>query len=449
MEGDAIGPSLGWVGSPAVRHARARHAHLALRAEVSAWFAEYAARPADELRRQGPQLGVIDAMLRRSLERIGHELEAMQLDAAAFARCAALEVQLGVIERYWRFYRERLEQRDDPSRRRLLAAADEVVWSCFTSLGGVEPAGVPLPYVEPTSSPIAMPRTSVPPGLRTSDKVLADLLGRLPIPLIAFPASLIGSPWWLALLAHEVGHHIQYDLEPNQALVGKTGDAIAAAAEEAAGRWTPWRFELFADACSVVAIGTAAIRAIAELEWGPLAAMCQDRAAYPPAIVRLATMCAFASELGLSPPALDVERWRAELAAGPARPQLDRDLALVPAVARALAGLPVGGQPLRARADAEALGEVGLGAIRDRLAGGAVAVKRGRRAARLVAAAAFELHQQLPADGQAALAETMLALVEATRDGQTRAAQDPAGVIEHCIAVFDGRLSDLQPDGDA
>ena len=440
---------MGWVGSPVVRHARSRQAHLALRAEVEAWFAEYTTRTADELRRQGHQLGVIDTMLRRSLDRIGHELDAMQLDDTAFARCSALEVQLGVIERYWKFYRERLEQRDDPSRHRLLAAADEIVWSCFTSLGGVDPTSVPLPYVEPTSSPIATPRTNVPPGLRTSDKVLADLLGRLPIPLIAFPASLIGSPWWLALLAHEVGHHIQYDLEPNQALVGKTGDAIAAVTQEAAGRWTPWRFELFADACSVVAIGTAAIGAIAELEWGPLAAMCQDRAAYPPAIVRLATMCAFASELGLSPPALGEERWRAELAAGPARPQLDHDLALAPAVARALAGLPVGGQPLRARVDAEAFGEGGLGAIRDRLAGGAVAVRRSRRAARLVAAAAFELHQQMPAGGQAALAETMLALVEATCDGQTRTAPDPAGVIEHCVAVFDRRLSDLQPDGDA
>ncbi|HWU85726.1 MAG TPA: hypothetical protein VN253_00520, partial [Kofleriaceae bacterium] len=283
---------MAWVNSPVVRHARSNRAYLAVRADVEAWFADRKARTADELRRQGNQLGVIDAVLRRSLDRIGGELEATPLDDTAFARCAALEVQLGVVERYWRFYRERLEQRDDPSRSRLLAAADEVVWSCFTSLGGVEPASVPLPYVEPTSSPIATPRTSVPPGLRTSDKMLAELIGRLPIPLIAFPASLIGGPWWLALLAHEVGHHIQYDLEPNQALVGRTGDVIAAAAEEAAGRWIPWRFELFADACSVVAIGTAAICAIAELEWGPLAAMCVDRAAYPPAVVRLATMCA-------------------------------------------------------------------------------------------------------------------------------------------------------------
>jgi hypothetical protein len=441
---------MGWTASPAVRHARSRHAYLALAAELEAWFGERTTRTADELRRQGHQLGVIAAMLRRSLERIGHELEAVPLDDTAFARCSALDVQLGVIERYWRFYRERLEQRDDPARRRLLAAADEIVWSCFTSLGGVEPASVPLPYVEPTSSPIATPRTAVPPGLRTSDKVLADLLGRLPIPLIAFPTGLAGSPWWLALLAHEVGHHIQYDLEPNQALVGKTGDALAAAAQEATGRWTPWRFELFADACSVVAIGTAAIHAIAELEWGPLAAMSQDRAAYPPAIVRLATMCAFAGELGLSPPELGVERWRAELAAaGPVRPQLDDDLARVPAVAQALADLAVGGHPLRARLDAEAFGDAGLGAIRARLGGAALHIKHSRRAARLVAAAAFELHRQVPADGEPALAESMLALVEATCDGQVRAAPDPAGVLEHCVEIFDRRLSDLQPDGDA
>jgi hypothetical protein len=43
----------------------------------------------------------------------------------------------------------------------------------------------------------------------------------------------------------------------------------------------------------------------------------------------------------------------------------------------------------------------------------------------------------------------MLALVEATCDGQVRAAPDPAGVLEHCVEIFDRRLSDLQPDGDA
>lgn len=443
---------MGWVGSPVVRHARAKHAHLALLTDVEAWFADRRTRPPAELRRHHLPLTVLYGVLRRSLDRIGKELETMPLDETAFARSLGLEVQLGVLERYWRYYRERLEQRDDPARGRLLAAADEIVWSCFTALGGVDPTSVPLPYVEPTSSPLAMPRASVPQGLRTTDKVLADLLGRLPIPLIAFPTSLTTSPWWLALLAHEVGHHIQYDLEPNQALVGKTADALAAAAPDAAARWTGWRFELFADACSVVAIGTAAIVSIAELEWGPLATMCADRPAYPPVIVRLAVMCALAAELGLAPPPLGVDRWRAELAApgAPARPQLESDLALVPAIAKALADLDVGGQPLRARLDPDALGPRGLlGAARERLAGGAIYVKHGRRAPRLVAAAAFLLHHEAPAGGSPELAEATLALVEETCDGQTRAEHDTAGSIEHCSAVFESRLSDLRPDGDA
>src|SRR5262249_36518575 len=203
---------------------------------------------------------------------------------AAFSRCGTLDAQVGLIERYWRYYRERLEQRDEPARRRALAAADHVVWSCFTGLGGTDPSAVPLPYFDPITSPIAMPRAAVPQGLRPVDRMLASLLAELPLPLVALPSALLDAPWWLVLLAHEVGHHLQYDLEPRQALVGKTGDAIAAAAGDAANRWLPWRFELFADACSVIAIGPVAVHAIAELEWGSLDAMGAHRAAYPPAV---------------------------------------------------------------------------------------------------------------------------------------------------------------------
>jgi hypothetical protein len=433
-----------WVGSPAVRRDRTRRALVQLRAALEAWFADRAARPSDELGRHANPLRVLAGVLGRALDRIANEVDTLATTEAAFPRWGALDAQLALVERYWRYYRDRLEQRDDHARRRALSAADHVVWSCFTGLGGTDPSAVPLPFFDPTNSPVATPRTAVPQGLRTSDRLLAGLLAELPLPLIALPSATLDSPWWLVLLAHEVGHHLQYDLEPKQALVGKTGDAIAAAVGDAADRWLPWRYELFADACSVVALGPAAIYAIAELEWGPLDAMCADRAAYPPTVVRLATMSELAA--GLDMPALDFasDRWRAELAEHPARGKIEDDLSHAAAVAAALGDLAWGGTPLRARVDGEMLGPRGVAGLRAHLAGQPVAVNRSRRGARLAAAAAFEHYQQsAPPDPHAA---AMLALIEDVADGATRGQPDLAAVIERCTACLDGHLDAMDPD---
>src|SRR5438477_1598757 len=125
-----------WVGSPAVRRERTRRALGQLRDDLEAWFADREARPADELGRHANPLRVLAAVLQRSLAAIATAVDAVAPTEAAFSRCGTLDAQVGLIERYWRYYRERLEQRDEPARRRALAAADHVVWSCFAGLGG-------------------------------------------------------------------------------------------------------------------------------------------------------------------------------------------------------------------------------------------------------------------------------------------------------------------------
>jgi hypothetical protein len=429
-----------WVGSPVVRRDRTRRALLQLRGELEGWFADRAARPADELGRHANPLRVLAGTLQRSLECIANEVDTLATTEPAFSRCNTLDTQLGLIERYWRYYRERLEQRDD-ARRRALTAADHVVWSCFTGLGGTDPSAVPLPYFDPANSPVAIPRAAVPQGLRTSDRLLAGLLSELPLPLIALPSALLDSPWWLVLLAHEVGHHLQYDLEPKQALVGKTGDAIAAAAGDAANRWLPWRYELFADACSVIAVGPVAIHAIAELEWAALDAMCADRAAYPPTAVRLATMCELAASVGMPAPDFAADRWRAELIGHPQLAKIDADLSRTAAVAAALGDLAWGGTALRARVDGETLGPRGIAGLRARLGGQPIMVSRSRRGARLAAAAAFEHYQQsAPPDTHST---ATLELIEAVADGTTRGQPDLSAAIERCSTSFADHLGEL------
>jgi hypothetical protein len=410
-----------------------------LRGEIEAWFADRFDRPGEELYRHANPLRVLAGVLQRSLERLASEAEALPATEAVFPRCAALEAQASLIERYWRFYRDRLAQRDDPARRRLLTCADHVVWSCFTGLGGSDSSAVPLPFLDPTNSPVATPRTTVPQALRTTDRQLAALVSELPLPLIALPSAFVDAPWWLVLLAHEVGHHLQYDLEPRQALVGRTGDAIAAALGAAADRWLPWRHELFADACSVVALGPVAIHAIAELEWSSTDAMCADRGPYPPTMVRLAVMSELAASLEMPAPDFAADRWHAALVDHPRRAAIDRDLALGPAVAAALGDLAWGGAALRTRADGDVLGPRGIAALRACLDGRPVTLRPSRRGARFAAAAAFA-HYQDSAGPQLSAA---LDLIDRVADGTTRAQPDLAAAIEHCATCLAEQLASL------
>ena len=81
-----------------------------------------------------------------------------------------------------------------------------------------------LPYIEPEYSPMAIPRDDPPPDLAPeADSVLAAFLGKLPVPLISLPPLCVTDPWWLILVAHEVGHHLQFDLCGGWTLVGTFG----------------------------------------------------------------------------------------------------------------------------------------------------------------------------------------------------------------------------------
>src|SRR4051812_50163984 len=113
---------MAWVGSPVVRRERTWRALAQLRGELEAWFADRAARPADELGRHASPLRVLAAVLQRSLERIAVEVDGLATTETAFPRCGALDAQIALIERYWRVFRQCLEQRGDPPPRPGVAA---------------------------------------------------------------------------------------------------------------------------------------------------------------------------------------------------------------------------------------------------------------------------------------------------------------------------------------
>src|SRR5262249_48257089 len=172
-----------------------------------------------------------------------------------------------------RYHRVKPDPGEDPPGGRvssLLRAADEVVWSCYRQVfaraehrqpelkGKRRPA--PLAFIEPEYSPAALEsdkqlRTQVP--LEVELRSLDDFLQTLPIPLLRLPPWSVGAPWWLVYVGHEVGHHVQHDLD----LIGGFRQGMEAAAralhlpKDEVTLWGNWGEEIFADVFSLMILG--------------------------------------------------------------------------------------------------------------------------------------------------------------------------------------------------
>ena len=242
------------------------------------------------------------------LTRLNADLAALPAGAstsALFDAAAAVDRRAAWLERLWRFFEAKFAQRHDASPfRTVLLAADEVVWSCYSQVFHrarvldltVAPATPPpLAFVEARYSPEAFPSELVPPDLKgeVEASLLREHLNKMPVSVVRIPPSCAPAPWWLVLLGHEVGHHVQYDLLPGRQLVDGFRSAIHDAVEGATGSsdeadaWARWSRELFADMFSAFCMGPWAVRAMLELELTTAEAMDEPRDNYPPPSTRL------------------------------------------------------------------------------------------------------------------------------------------------------------------
>jgi len=275
-----------------------------------------------------------------------------------YERCRLQERRMMWIRRVlWGYYREKFDQRDQSDDlRRLLETADDVVWSCYREAlyqgAPNQPLNpIPLAYIEPFYSPRALPRDE-PPGLlkekRLGDRFLADFFTRLPIPLISLPPNCLHSPWWLIYLGHEVGHHVQHDLDlvdlfQDLLLEAATSDPPPKEDESSAGRWVDWGQEIFADVFSVYMMGSSAVWAMAELETLPDRDMMSRKDSYPPAAARLGLLACVADELGLDGAGAlrgqTPDWWLARRPADPFEAELHKELSADLAMIKKLSGI--------------------------------------------------------------------------------------------------------------
>jgi hypothetical protein len=297
------------------RRARSEVALLHLAGGVSDWVA--ARNKADSRRQHVTQLKAIADLLGNLVTRLHKDFAALPISDAThafFEAASRLDRRIVWVERIWSFFRTKFDQRNDPALAQTLTAADEMVWSCYREVfnrapvlgiqvGAAMPA--PLTFVEPRYAPEAFPAELVPAELKGEVEVefLREYLNRMPISTVRIPPACAPAPWWLVLLAHEVGHHVQYDLLPNRKLVDDFGALLGEAAKRATGkeadetRWRGWSREIFADLFSVVCLGSWALRPILELELTSSENMHEPRDRYPSPATRLNLLARAADRL--------------------------------------------------------------------------------------------------------------------------------------------------------
>lgn len=356
-----------WPVTGAKRVARAHAAAAAVRQDLDTWF--NLRRSEQVFARFGAHFDVLETVLGQMLDAISAQIAGIAPEhtptGQVYESCRASQHRLDVIRALHEWYAGKYDQRLDRRWSATLAAADAVVRSCWVAVfrGGVA-RPEPVTYLDPRYDASATSKTSAASVLRASDTVVDRLfVPELPIPMIALPAGCAAEPWWLVLVAHETGHHVQQELLDNQAAVNATGraveNAVAAApgGAELARAWKGWGREAFADAFSVLMVGTAAAWAIDELQFGAttrLVALPSVIDRYPPPACRRALLGELARGIGLPDPGpgmTEVLRWLeglADDAVAPAtRAQVAAHVAVTPVVARTLLDLDLDGHTLR------------------------------------------------------------------------------------------------------
>ena len=254
-------------------------------------------------------------------------------------------------QRWWDFFRDKLDLRHVPAHKEALWAADTVAWNCHRPVmeravqaGIVESFKVrepPLIYCSAEYSPATWVRRSRPNDGRSYH--LGETL--LPIPVIEMPWDHLGSSWDYLSLHHEVGHDIEADLGLRMALHGALQAALAAngTPQSRIDTWISWTGEVFADLCGLRLAGPAFADSLMQLLLLPPQAVTtfDPDDPHPTHYVRILMNAAYIRRLGTSQ-ALEAhatrieQEWKALYGASSGDADLDALLDDVPTVAAAM-----------------------------------------------------------------------------------------------------------------
>jgi hypothetical protein len=256
-----------------------------------------------------PYRGQYDSQLQAIADEVSTALTAVEhtLDfdvttrdlAQVYIALARVDRQVIWIRQAWEFFRAKFDQRDSMSLLPALAAADEVVWSCFKPFfdrTGIARPPAPLAYVELDYLPSAILASQGHQIERLEGQDEGPLTGyfeALPLPVLRLPPVIVSAPWALALIAHEMGHFVLPFLDQHGSFLSDFRTAIRQAvaeeggSDEQAASWQRWSQEIFADWFAVVTVGSWAAWAIAQYEYADSVRMRSPKVFYPAPDLRL------------------------------------------------------------------------------------------------------------------------------------------------------------------
>src|SRR5262245_46163096 len=132
-----------------IRIEQTQRALESLRNEVEKWVT--ARKNKDKLRQYTTQLTDLQSILGRCIDNVRDSFKSVvpaRSRNEVFTQCRVYDRRLLWIERLWSYFRTKFEQRDGPYAA-TLAAADEIVWSCYEQpfrVAGIAHLAVPLAY---------------------------------------------------------------------------------------------------------------------------------------------------------------------------------------------------------------------------------------------------------------------------------------------------------------
>lgn len=203
-------------------------------------------------------------------------------DETVLAKSALWERRVLTAHAIWEVFRGKLAQRFDASIQRPLMACDDLAWACyepamkrFSAATSKEPS---LVYLNSTWSAFLRRRDSsfekeVDVGKDARDVLTeADyqaILKRLPIPFLGLPWFQVAHLPSALLIAHEIGHGIEFDFDLTTAL----DTALQKANLQFLEDWRGCKSEVFADLYGCLCLGEQFASALLDLLVGDKAAV--------------------------------------------------------------------------------------------------------------------------------------------------------------------------------
>jgi hypothetical protein len=234
--------------------------------ELSDWQTAAATGP---LRRHYTQIDAVTGTLSEASAKLAAEFSGENPGAWIVERAGAFDRRILDLHRLWGFFRGKLALRFVPWLEQGMMAADDLAWACYEPAQHLIATDMrrepPLVYFSGGSSPVLLPRGTpyvVEPlpdgGLREPE--FAEAVRTVPVALIGLPWLQINHLPDAPLVAHEVGHAVEYDLGIGSRVQKLVADAVP---ESRRSAWRCWAAEAFADVYGVLGCGSGFARALA------------------------------------------------------------------------------------------------------------------------------------------------------------------------------------------